>query len=239
MGRQFYFIFNFAYLLSRFKEIHLVDLDEQAVHDGILRQGLNDTNNIFVHGTIDLTGSLPFLCKLHQELELTEGEAKDFIQEAILPLKLNINEPFEIVASICILTQLIDTVIGALGNTHPYLFDFILKIRNHHLSQLISLVEPGGWGFLITDVVSSDSFTEMANISEENFLEIMKHLIANQNFFHGVNPYRINSVLSSNLLASTAQILHVWRWNFGSRIYAVYGIGVQKKTLSEIIAIKI
>lgn len=225
---------NLNILTKHFREIHLVDIDEQAVYDGILRQELRNTDNIYVHGSIDLTRSLPYLSELKQNKKYTEMEVKDFIQKTILPLNLDINEPFGVVASVCTLTQLISTVIDALGDNHTYLSDFILKIRNHHLNQLINLLEPEGWGFLITDIVSSDSFAKMSTISEENFSGVIDQLISNQNFFHGVNPYRLNSVLSSNLFVSKTQILHPWRWNFGERIYAVCALEIQKRTSLEI-----
>jgi hypothetical protein len=225
---------NLNVLTKYFREIHLVDIDEQAIYDGILRQELGNSDNIYVHGSIDLTGSLPYLRELKQDKKHATMEVKDFIQKTILPLNLDINEPFGVVASLCTLTQLISTVVDALGDDHTYFSDFILKIRNHHLNQLVNLVEPEGWGFLITDIVSSDSFAKMSTISEENFLEVINQLILNQNFFHGVNPYRINSVLSSNPFVSKTQILHPWRWNFGERIYAVCALEIQKRTSLEI-----
>jgi hypothetical protein len=216
-------------LVSQFKEIHLVDIDTQAVCDGIARQELSDCNKIFTHGSIDLSGAIHFLTELSQEHNSAESRIKLFIQTEITPLNLNITEPFELVVSVCTLTQLINTAVRSLGDNHPNLFDLILKIRNHHLDQLINLVKPQGCGILITDIVSSDSSAGMAHVSEESFPEIVDQLIANQNFFHGVNPYRIGSVLSSNPLVSGAKMLSPWRWNFGSRIYAVCAIEAYKK----------
>ncbi len=48
-------------LVNQFKEIHLVDIDTQAVCDGIARQELSDCNKIFTHGSIDLSGAIHFL----------------------------------------------------------------------------------------------------------------------------------------------------------------------------------
>jgi hypothetical protein len=69
----------------------------------------------------------------------------------------------------------------------------------------------------------------MANVSEESFPDIVNQLIANQNFFHGVNPYKISSVLLSNQLSSEVRVLNSCRWNFGPRIYAVCAVEVQRR----------
>jgi hypothetical protein len=176
-----------------------------------------------------LTGSIHFLSNIHQGLKHTESEVRDFIQGADLSLQLSLGKSFEVVVSICTLTQLIDMVVSALGDNHPYLFDFILKIRNHHLNQMVGLTSQQGWGLLITDIVSSDSCAEMLDSSDEDFPDLVNQLIANRNFFHGVNPYMLHSALSSNQLIYDAQILRPWRWNFGSRIYAVCAIEAQRK----------
>jgi hypothetical protein len=79
--------------------------------------------------TSDLTGCLSFLSKFYQESEPSTSEVKESIQLISLHLFLDISEPFEVVASACKITQLIDTVFRALGSNHSCLFDFILKVR--------------------------------------------------------------------------------------------------------------
>lgn len=215
-------------LVNKFREVHLVDLDNQALQNGISRQNLNNCSNLYIHGKIDLTKSLWFLSEFYQKSKPSEDDVKKFIQETNLSLNLNITEPFEIVVSVCMLTQLINTIIFAIGSNHPWLPEFILKIRNHHLNQLASLIKPNGWGLLITDIVSSDSCAEIATTPEEKFPFLVNKLILAQNFFHGVNPYKISSTLSSNPLLFEVRMLHSWGWNFGPRIYAVCAIEAQK-----------
>jgi hypothetical protein len=219
---------NLNILANQFKEVHLVDLDGQAIRNGISRQGLDYCSRLHVHGTVDLTNSLWFLSKFNQEIKPSESEVKQFIQESNFYLNLYTSESFDVVVSVCILTQLINTTIYSLGHNHPCLFDFILMTRNYHLKYLTNLLKPKGWGLLITDIVSSDSFAKMESIPEESFPNTVNQLIINQNFFHGVNPYKISAMLSSDPLLSKVRMLRPWRWSFGPRVYAVCAIEAQR-----------
>jgi hypothetical protein len=215
-------------LVSDFRAIHLVDIDYQAMRNGLLRQGLGDSRNIFMHGGIDLSGCFQFLSKFDQNLKPSLHEVTEFIQAKDISLGIGTSEPFEVVISACLLTQLISTVINTLGNDHPQLFDFILKVRNHHLHQLLYLTKPHGWCLLATDIVSSDSAIEIMNCPEEDLLGLINHLIAHRNFFHGVNPYIISSIFSSSEFSSQVQMLNPWCWDFGPRVYAVCAIEAQR-----------
>jgi hypothetical protein len=54
--------------------------------------------------------------------------------------------------------------------------------------------------------------------------------ILDNNFFHGVNPYKISSKLLSNPALSEVKILNPWLWNFEPRVYAVCAIETKRIT---------
>jgi hypothetical protein len=215
-------------IANLFYEVHLVDLDDQALSRGLSTQCLKDCRKIYPHGNIEITGTFDFLERFFEDIQPSIKETENFIQYAELPLDLGISEPFDVVVSVCLLSQIIEAVNRSLGQNHPCLYDFILKVRNHHIEQLIQLTSSRGWSILIMDLVSSDSFPAMKFMSEKELSNSLSKIILDRNFFHGVNPYKISSILSSDpnfsSLVDKIQIVLPWSWNCGPRVYAVCAV---------------
>src|SRR5947209_20163185 len=64
--------------------------------------------------------------------------------------------PFDVVASTCLLSQLIGNAFHSIGEAHPRFPEVVRAIRLGHLRLLATLARPGGRVVLVTDVVSSD-----------------------------------------------------------------------------------
>src|SRR5262249_30168136 len=133
--------------------------------------------------------------------------------------------PFDVVASSCVLSQLMQTVALALGERHPRFIEVLQAVRCGHLRLLVHLIAPGGTGLLITDVVSSEAFPELPTVPRQLLPEALARLTRAGNFFHGVNPlmlpmlFQRDPVLSEQL--RDVEALPSWCWNLGPRQYAV------------------
>ena len=102
-----------------------------------------------------------------------------------------------------------------------------------HLRMLVDLLRPGGRLLLVTDFVSSDTCAELAEATDEQLPELARRLINARNFFTGLNPVLLHSLLSNDVrLSSDLEHVHLarpWLWSFPARVYAVAAIGAVRR----------
>lgn len=216
-------------LMTKFTEIHLVDIDSLAIDGGMRRQGLDNSDPVVVHSNVDVTGIAAQLSKWN--LETDDQFATKCLQLAddYQPLGLT---TYNVVASLCLLSQLIDSIAQTVGPKHPKFLEMVKVIRRRHLRLILELTNPGGVGVLVSDIVSSDTSTELATTSEPQLPQLLERLINEQNFFTGVNPAVLRSLLetdpSLSSLVASIDVTRPWLWDFGSRCYAVFAIVIRR-----------
>lgn len=217
-------------LLSAYGEIHLVDIDRDAVSAGVARQGCDGDARLAIHAPCDVTGILAAL-----QCDSSGAQADERIGETLLAavhagpqIKITSLGQFDTVASTCLLTQLIDSVAIALGGLHPRLLDVVQAIRLRHARLMVDLLAPGGLGVLFTDVVSSDTAPELANVAAEDFAVAVAVCVARGNFFTGTNPAVLRALfLDDPLIAPSvakALLVRPWPWRLGPRTLAVCAV---------------
>ena len=203
-------------LTRSFDRIHLVDLDAEALREGVRRQGLAESDGIIQHG-VDLIGGQPGNGPLDAAELLTTLRDVPHVSDV----------KHDRVASICTLSQVIEFGVRLLGAEHSALTNVILALRRQHLEVMVSLLRPGGIGLLITDFVSSDTCPELREMSLDQLPAAASRWIAERNFFTGANPFAIKQFLEREMEAvePTSVTLHKpWKWDLGPRIYAVAAI---------------
>jgi hypothetical protein len=218
-------------LLSRFREVALLDLDEAALKQAADRQGVAGAASLAIIGS-DLTGVWDLL----EQLAVTPDDAAVVdraISLASHPALPKMSGGFDVVLSACVLSQLIKGVADALGENHSRFLDLVGAVRSGHFRLLSDLAAPGGRIVLVTDFVSSDTAPEIAAASESQLGELARRLLENRNFFHGLNPAVIADVWSRDphLAATTfnLQVAPPWRWDFGPRVYLVTAFQLEKR----------
>lgn len=222
---------DLAALLAAFREVHLADLDGEALADGA-RQ-VEGRGELFLHGGAEVTGVLPLLEQLSPQTPADDPLIDECLRQAAESAGPSLPSPFDSVASVCLLSQLIESVAKTLGESHPRFWDFCQAIRLRHLRLLVELTAPGGWGALITDFVSSVSVPDLAEIAPQALAARLRQLVAERNFFHGLNPFVLEEMYRSHpaLAPHVCQVSLAapWRWDFGPRVYAVASIRFQKR----------
>lgn len=208
-------------LADIFREIHLLDIDADALSAAADRQDVAVRNRLTLHGGIDFSG-------LHDCLALGESNPERLLHAIqTSPQPAILNGTFDVVASVCTLTQILEVVLDAFEPTHPLLLPLVQAIRLRHLSQLCSGLKPGGRGALITDVVSSVTCAELSAVADWQLPGLLQQLIVTRNFFTGVNPLILWQTLASGcdgrLAITDVKPLAPWTWNLGPRVYAVCG----------------
>ena len=147
-----------------YSEIHLVDIDGDAIAGAIGRADKAVRPRLRAHAPLDLSGVLDRLPRWKQmdatpeELFACPGSCARTIAKA-LP------GPFDVVLSACMLTQLQLSILRGLTDQHP-LFEAARQITNLiHLRSMLHLLSVGGHGLLVTDA-TSDQICEIERFAQ-------------------------------------------------------------------------
>lgn len=212
-------------LLAVHREVHLVDIDAEALALGVARQGIAEHPGLRLHGGVDVTATLGVLSSWTPASDL--GPA-DFDALAAWPasrVAAVLPGGFDHVASTCLLSQVLETAAHALGRDHRQLTEAEAALRAGHLRLLARLTAPGGEALLVAEVVSSQMLEELPDLSAEGLAELLPRLRRKGNHFRGVHPQQLLAALradpSAAPLVAAAAPLAPWRWRLHDRTYLV------------------
>lgn len=224
---------NLDPLVRHYREVHLVDLDAQALARGVARQGMADQPAVRRHGDVDVTGALDLMAAWSAGSPVQDAEVAACADALVVQAAKALPGPFDVVASTCLLSQLIWTVVEAVTERHPRFVELVQAVRAGHFRLLLRLAAPGGLAILITDVVASDSFPALGTVPDAALANVLVQLARQHNHFHGVNPLVLTSLPAKDpvLAPSVAgtEILPPWRWQLAARTYAVWAVRMRKR----------
>lgn len=211
---------DLAALVCAYREVHLVDVDADALERGAGRLSAAERGAVHLHGGIDLTGCWQLLGNRQRGESLTDSEIDQVVE--CLASSPPLTGPFDVVGSTCVISQLIEGAVLALGESHPRLLQVVLSVRANHLKLMTQLLAAGGRGALVTDFVSSDTLPDLRQSAEPNWPALLGEVTARGNFFHGLNPPNLLAALAS--VTANPRITGFWRWKQAVRTYAVVAI---------------
>lgn len=209
-------------LAERFAHVQLVDLDEPALRAAVDRQGMS--SRVEVRGGVDLTGLLTTLAEPAETRSSSRERLEVWRRLAASAPAPALPAPCDAVVSLCLLSQLIDSLATGLGPRHPALLPLILAVRARHLRLLAELLAPGGEGVLVSDVVSSLTAPELPGLAEPALSAALERCVATRNYFTGLRPQAILDELRREPLAQLVEsptMLAPWLWDLGPRVYLV------------------
>jgi SAM-dependent methyltransferase len=216
-----------ARLAREFDVVTLVDLDQAAVTRAVGRLDKDGIRRVKQLSPIDLSGILPVLESWMRHRNPTDAEITALVRSARGAPRPNV-ESFDVVASTCMLTQLIDSVYMALPTEHPRCIELVMSVRDRHLEMILELLKPGGVGVLVTDSAATESTTNLAQLDELLPPHAMAKWIDERSFFAGVNPFEIRDYYNRSRgpgpCASDAQVKGPWRWDLGAKQLAVSAV---------------
>jgi hypothetical protein len=214
-------------LLSQFERVALVDLDSHALQRAIERMPSAARHRVESFGGIDLSGIVPILGSWQRDQTPTDEELSAATEAARVAGAPELGR-FDVVASACVLTQLVDSIYVAMPTEHPLRQELVMAVRNRHLGMMIESLNPGGVGVLVTDFVATDTAPEMVHLSDAEFPAAAIEWINQRNFFTGANPYAIRDQLQHSSRSAEAgqevQVSPAWRWDIGAKQLAVCAI---------------
>lgn len=215
-------------LLSAYREVHLVDLDAEALALGAARQGVASHLRLRLHGGVDVTAALdrvsdwsPFSALGPADLEALAAWPLSRVA-AILP------GGFDRVVSTCLLSQILETAAHALGQDHRQIVAVEAAFLAGHLGLMARLAAPGGEAVLVAEVVSSYMLADLPTMPADELDGLLAKLGRQGNHFRGVHPRQLLAKLRSDPvvgpLVATSGLLSPWRWRLHNRTYLVGAI---------------
>ena len=194
-------------LASECGEVHLFDLDREAMEQALRRQGVPEGSNIRLRDDLDLSGL---------------GD----------PEPANVDTPatdFDLVVSTCVVSQLLETV----SRLHPPGHGrdrTMLRVRNAHVRLLTDLIAPGGTGIVVTDMAEADSGPGADDPREPVSSREREQM---ERYFLGLDPRGLEAALravphAEESLQGVKQV-EPWTWQLDAvRHYLVHAVRFAK-----------
>ena len=223
-------------LAHAFQEVHLADLDREALARAASSAPARRAN-LRLHGGVDLSGiagALDSSGPARADDARRDRSIRELIRRARETPSPEIGGPFDMVVSTCLLTQLMNAAAGVVGAAHPRLEELLAAIRTAHLCLLAETTAPGGSAILISDVASSDDHPRIATADDDELATLASHLAAQQLYFAGAGFAEMERQLREHPVLSRSvtgvKTLPPWRWRISPRrTFLVLAITFQKR----------
>jgi hypothetical protein len=222
-------------LARDFEKVALVDLDDAAVARAVSRLSVEEVQRTERHCPVDLSGVLRELESWRARKRRTDAEISAVKQLVVAAPRPEIGE-FDVVASTCILTQLIDAVYMAMPPKHSRRDELLFAVRNRHLDMILEMLKPGGVGVLLTDFAVAGATNNLAPLSELALPSSTQVGMRRSEFFTGTDPFEIRDFYKRTRgpgpTAEDVAIEGPWCWEVGGRVLAVCAVVFRAKTLA-------
>ncbi|MDB5173443.1 MAG: hypothetical protein JWN51_2216 [Phycisphaerales bacterium] len=227
---------DLQWLVEAYREVHLVDIDGDALQQAAKRQGLEGSAKVRLHEGVDLTGAADTLGgwarrpPTGEEVEACTCRAAGPPGEWAAAL----GGAFEAVLSPCVLSQLIAPVRDTIGEPHAGFNTLLAAIRGRHLRTMADLLLPGGCGVFATDLLSSARYADLAKVAKEQLPGLMRTFVGDGKYFGGLDPGAIAGVLKNEPgvaeCVGELKAAAPWLWHLGlNKAYLVYAISFRRR----------
>jgi len=208
-------------LAGRYRELHLLDLDGEALARARARQPAEVAARLVLHAPIDLSGALHRLDDFKRRT-LGPPELGALPQESANAALSEIEPRFDTVLSACVLSQIMHTCNRALGPQAAQLEIIACALVIAHLRLVGQLLAPGGTGVIVTDTVSSQSYALEELWGERAPLELLDHLEETGNFLSGTSPAFLRRILRTDevlgKLVDPPRLIEPWLWRIDDEL---------------------
>jgi hypothetical protein len=220
-----------ASVVGAFDDVHLVDLDTEALERGLGRQVEVVRARLTGHAPVDVTGSLERL-KRYVKTAPEAGDLDGLIRAPAAVVPAQLPGPFDCVLSDCLLGQIMHSCRKAMGDS-PHLGVVAQAAAMGHLNLLAQLCRPGGTVLLVTDTVSSETYPLEELWGEQPPLELLTYLEKTDNTFSGTGPSYVRRLLNREPLRpqfEAARLVEPWLWRLGEKVTLLaYALVLRRK----------
>lgn len=224
---------DLAALAPLYPEIHLIDLDPEALGRARTRQTAPVQAQLTLHAPVDVSGVYAELPRFRGQT-LSPAELEALPDRALARARAGLPDGFATVVSACCLSQLMHSLFIALGR-HPQLDALATALGRAHLRFLLSLARPGGRVLLLSDVVSTETFPLRELWGTRPPLALLGEIERSGNFLSGTAMTFIRRLLVSDapaaaLAAGPSEVIEPWLWELSEDLaFLVYGLRIRRR----------
>jgi hypothetical protein len=220
-------------LAVRFREIHLVDLDDQALHRARGKQLPSTAASLVLRAPLDLSGALE-LMPAWRAGRATATQITSMPETCAGRVRAALPETYDTVVSACLLSQMMHGCGIALGAEHPDLRAVRAALALAHVRSLVELLRPGGTGVLISDTCSARLYPPL----EERWRQMPSRALLEQldesgTVFDGTAPSKLFAALTTDGIVAprveSVRIVDPWLWRMGPIVLLTYGIVFRRR----------
>ncbi len=217
-----------------FSTIHLVDIDKQALNQGVRNQKIDDGNVIIhKHGGVDVTGIEQYLRRWYAGKAMPEKEDMLRCIKDALNTRIRLPGAMDVVASTGILSQLMEALNRSSGYRHPKFIQLAASVRTRHIELLLASLKPGGRALIITDTVSANKIPGLLEAGPDKLPALFKQIVKDNKCLTGVNPEHLRRVCYESpgiaCQISSVRISHPWIWHMPGSPFVVCAVEIIKK----------
>lgn len=248
-------------LANQFQQIHLVDIDASALQSARERHP-QIAGQLVLHAPVDVAYPLCSMGTPEAESRKTQSEgtvaepagleafaAEDRTEQPVAaqnagtleilrslaaPQPANTLPQCDVVASVCLLSQLIDTLTAVIGAESAILHEGVHWLRLGHFRRMRQLCRMGSGLVLVTDLVSSDTAPQLLTVEPASLPFLTRTLLEAGNVFVGCHPDLVVRDLKSVAGAAfpdtgldtriNVQVYPPWLWQMGPRRFVCYAV---------------
>jgi hypothetical protein len=216
---------DLARLVREFGEVHLVDLDTDALERGVARVSASVRRRIVLHAGVDLTGLLGSVQTWAEHFPDERG-FHTLEQEAVATIAAHFGRTFDVVASACVVSQLCVPFFRLLAARMPEWSTLMHAVARVHAGTMAALVRPGGTGVLVGDIPYRLGATAAAGESAPAWDSLDAEVLARLR--EGVlllrRPDYLVQLVSSTATLEAPRLTEPWLWAHEDAVMLAYGV---------------
>jgi hypothetical protein len=224
-------------LAARFREIHLVDLDEEAVARARARQPAEVAKKLVLHAPVDLSGAFDRLPGWKVK-PATVAEQARLASSCVERVMAALPERHDVVLSACMLSQLMHSCAVALGVKHPQLHLVACALAVAHLRSMAALLNPGGTGVLVTDTISTETYALEELWNDRPPLALLEEIDRADRVLTGTAPSFLRRILREDTEVAPLvepgppRLETPWLWRFSEEItFMAYALEFRRRAV--------
>ena len=216
-------------LLRLFGEVHLVDLDGEALDRAVAALPDDLRARVILHAGVDLSGALDRIDVWGDGLPGDEALAA-FAADRARALAALLGRTFDVVLSACLLSQLchpFQNTLALSGSDWRRLFAAVSRL---HLGTLALLTRPAGTGVIACDVLchAGAAIAELGRrVPRQRLGEALVRAVQAGVIAPDPDPRALARQLESPAFAAMvdrAFVTDPWAWDLGPTVQVVYGV---------------
>lgn len=213
-----------------FAEIHLVDIDADAIQTARARAGPETARRLHLHAPCDLSGVFDRMDGWAQSPP-DAAALRPLVDAAVARVVDSLPGPFDLVVSCCLLTQLQLVLFQVVGDRNPRFGDLRALLSRIHVRVLATLAGASGRALLVTDLTSSDTYPLEDLAPDADLRALMADLLAAGNVIHAAHPGLLSAEIrrdpSWSARYSVSAPIGPWIWHNGPQAtFLVYALEI-------------